>query len=582
MRRLSEERVFVTHRAYSSECLAAKPYRDGGRFSIVKGHAWFSARGLDFGKGDVKDREYNTVFGPVFCHTGVKLKLNDVGLLGAVTRLTCAREPDRPGFHEDLRDQQFQNYGTLPGFTEFKRHIAGYIREYESDLAFDRQRLEWVEAPHPKKKLRVRTHTELDLSAGHAQTTWLNEKKRIRYLGKSKEILPGADSQGDRTKGKYLRATADLAPAAAEQGGYMMATVKEAFAETFKYKGCSYKFVKKPEREILIDAFQDIQSNEDDITLRCFSDDAMLGINTPEGRFVANTDISACDGSNYDPVFLYLYDIMIAGGLHTPDVEGVFNQCLGNVCFESYRDYEFNRKIRRVTLKPEYYTLYSGSTLTTSINNCANLGIFLAIVEFLPPYAERTLADLPGQIAAAAHKVGYQLKCQVCSRIEDMQFLKISPTIVGGEMEVFLNLGVLLRNLGSCHGDLPGRGDIATRASVYSSDVVKSYVHAGDHVITDALKSWIVESTLNVDVAQKLTGAPKRQIPTSALSARYGMDEAEFDMLAVDIRDNIRGLALSSRLLDRIYELDYGYPPLSAVKPLPNRRIVHDARPTPG
>lgn len=547
-----------------------KPYRDGGRFRLLRGREYFTREdGLNFGITETRDKEYDTVFGPVFCHAGQKYKVDDVGLRGAVTRLTCAREPDRHAFHEMLRDNQFLSFGGSIIFREFEKFIASWIRRIRPELSGEELRDLWVDAPHPKRKLRVRTRTELDLSGEQPKRVWIGNFGQIKYVCKPGEKLP---------PGKYLRATADLGPVAASQGGYLMDTVKAAFCNEFVFGGSSYQFVKEPERESLISAFQDVWEDKYDFSMRCFSDDSIIGIATPEGRYVANADISACDGSNYDPVFNMLKRMMLDGGLDPCDVEGVFEQCKAECVIESYTDRELKTKIRKVVLQPLFYTLYSGSVLTTSINNCANFGIYAAICAFLPPYEARSLAAMPDLISRAAESVGYIVKCARCEVLEDLQFLKCTPTRVGSEWDVFLNLGVLLRNLGSCKGDLPGSGDLGERARIYTSDVIRSYKHAGDHEITDALRTKMVNSSLS-QPESRLTGQTIRRIPLSALARRYRVPEVVLEELASMITDSTLGEAIYSPLLDRIFELDYGYPSVQAVPEAPNRPVVQGVTP---
>lgn len=543
-----------------------KPYRFGGRFSLVSGRKWFTKDGLDFGSSVIKDREYETVFGPVFVSGCLRYKLDDVGLRGAVTRLTCAREPTEKGLHERLVKAQFRNYGESEPYVLFLKEKAGEIRKRLPSITNQTWRENWVNAPHPKKKLRMRTHIELALDGTEVKKVWLGNHGVVKYVCKPGEKLP---------PGKFLRATADLGPIGAAQAGYMMDTVKEAFTVPFMWNRCSYMFIKSPDRDVLVKAFQDVWNCDLDMCLRCFSDDAIIGINTPEGRFVANTDISACDGSNYDPVFDYLEAIMLRGGLDRHDVRGVFDQTEAECVISSYADREFGRRIRKVRLKPKYRTLYSGSVLTTSVNNCANFGIYAEVASMLPPFAQRKKADMPRLVSEAAARIGYILKCQVCEVVEDMQFLKTSPCIVGGVWDVFLNLGVLLRGLGMCRGDLPGRGDLSTRASAYMSDIIKSYVHAGDHVILDALRTALLTEVSVSEHEFKLTGNQRVRVPTDALARRYKVPARDFEYLAMVITSTGLGEAIHSPIIDAIFGLDYGYPSLASISQTENLRIIH-------
>jgi len=563
--RLSREKEFKVHRAYASRCDTDKPYRDGGRFNLKKvtkaNGKLFDESGLNFPDHRIRDKEYYTMFGPCFAHVGRRYRVDDVGLRGAVTRLTCAREPDRRDLHEVLRSNQFANYGVSRIFKVYSSWIIRALMVNVMDTNPDDDRYEWVHADHPKRELRKRTHRALWNDGRITHKTWLED---VGYKCKAGEVLP---------PGKYLRATGDLGSPATAKAAYMMDSVKEAFSHKFIHRqgdmNSSFQFVKKPERGRLIEAFSDIIAKGEDLTMKCFSDDGIIGIDTPEGRYVANTDISACDGSNFDPVFDFLENILVKAGYHVGDVRAVFKQCTADCRITSIVDKldKISRR-RKIVLTPKWKTLFSGSTLTTLINNCANFGIFASVHDMLPPYEKRKISEMGDLISRASAEVGFLVKCQQCKCLEDLQFLKISPTMVAGKMEVFLNLGVLLRNLGSVRGDLPGTGSLEERGRVFTSDVIKSYVHAGNHEITDALRTKIVKRSraqggqnqhYDEAVRSRIEGETVVRIPITALCARYKVSMADFFLFAQHIEDVQQGQILKSRVLDAIFAADYAY-----------------------
>jgi hypothetical protein len=120
-------------------------------------------------------------------------------------------------------------------------------------------------------------------------------------------------------------------------------------------------------------------------------------------------------------------------------------------CKLAIKVYDVNDRNRYVKLLPHGPRLYSGSTITTLINNLANILICKAI-------AESVALNGPADIVAAAARVGYVVTCEKCETPEDIQFLKHSPVVdTAGNLRAMLNLGVLLRASGVCRGELPGK-----------------------------------------------------------------------------------------------------------------------------
>jgi len=571
--------TFAAFKGYSVSNKTDKPYRDGGRFEISEGErkkGFFEVvdnpvrdstgkwnKGVKFTNYAMVDKEYRTVFGPVFSSSVQMYKQDGVGLAGAVTRLTCAREADRSDYHEYLRWKQFQNVGKSHNYTRWEEH---FIRTYRSKypiLLEDEGREEWSFAKHIKRALRIATFSIWSIYLFARSRTWVFNKGdltfrdgRVNYKMKGWELL---------APGKYLRAIGDLGPAGAMLGGFMFDSVKDALTEPFYIGRMKCYFVKKPEHDALVKAFRDILETED-MTLVCFSDDAMIGIRCSDGIYWANLDISACDGSIFDPIFNMLRRGMLGGGLPREAVEKVFAQCsaeckVRNVWDKKKGCPEF------FVLKPRYMTLYSGHGGTTSVDTCANVCNFISIAESLVAIEDRLVEDMPDVVVKACEEVGFIVRVDKCEVVEDLQFLKNSPTYVNGKLCVFVNLGVMMRGFGMSKGDLPvvagqGKYTLEDRAAAFTSDVVKSFVHYGNHIITEAMRTKIVKNTTNwvpneYDV--KLTGKSD-DIPFTSLCKRYRLEPKHlFELETLIIASGFEN-AINCPAVQNIFTKDYGYP----------------------
>lgn len=559
-------------RAYATPNETLNPYRDGGRFDIVKGKRYFRKmkevtfdRGVNFTKFDCGDKEYRMDFFDIWFSSDVFMyKQDDVGLSGAVTRLTCARKPTEQGVHEKLRDLQFENVGVWDEFSDWREYWLASYRECAPEVVLTEEaREEWVHATHPKRKLREATHSKLADLQYWSHPTWIFDDSlgfdlgSVKYKMKPGELLPG---------GKYLRAVGDMTAPGAALGGYCMDYVKEAFTKPFELYGGKCTFVKKPEMPMLVSAF-DKTINTECVEFTYFSDDSMIGVKCLDGTYYANLDISACDGSNFDPIFLLLKGVM-REVCDPIVVDGIFAQCLSNCCIRNVWS-EPRLCKEYFVLKPLYYTLYSGSVLTTSINNIANSCIFIS---FMRKFNKRKyyMSEIGGMLEEAAMEVGFLIKSQECQRIEQIQFLKTSPCIVAGEVRIFLNLAVRMRGFGSCKGDLPGSSSesLRERAKKYSNGVIKSFCHDGKHCITEAFRSRISGDSFEIKLDEwdvKLHGVGEYEIPIECLISRYSdpgytATELDFLELADFIRNGIPGEGFNSALVQNIFSIDYGYP----------------------
>jgi len=530
------------------------PYEYNGRFKVTAfpKQCWDRLRGdISFTpiEGDPSiNNEYRSVAGPIFSSKTNMYKCDNDGIVGCVRRLTSKRKPDIPLLHERLKTNQMlfrRNYGSeiQSWSSEFSRRLRAVVLDRGDS---EELRNIWTDAPHIKKKLRVRSRNSIIMDGRDKHPTRVGE---VEYKPKPGELL--AD-------GKYLRGIGDLTTPGSTKLGYYMDFVKEVFAQPYVVNGMTSVFIKEPNENLLEYAFSNLMET-DDLFFTYFSDDSCVGVRCNDGKtYCWNMDISACDGSNYDPVFHALRDAIDVDPRFSHDVAGAFKQLKMKCVVRSA-----NRR-EKLYFKPRGHVLYSGSVLTTSVNNMANTLIFLCITKLMPRVSDRTPEVVGRILQLAAEQAGYLVRSDLCTCDEDLQFLKYSPTYVNGRVTTWLNLGPWLRGYGMCKGEFPGGkrdGDKYHRARLYNSEIVRGRVHCGNHLIHDAFKTHIVEQRIdikNVDRHDRLESRNAR-INTEFIARRYKVEPWRLEELALQIRDARVGDRVCNPILDIIFDKDYGY-----------------------
>lgn len=466
------------------------------------------------------------------------------GIRGAVRRLTAKREPEIDGAHEELFYNQARagdHLGEL--YTQWRSTIKERYRQRMSQAneAY-LEKLAWASAPHVKRKLRVRTALALHNRSDDRS----NLIKRADYKAKSGELL---------ARGKHLRAVADLTATGASVGGYLFDRLKDSFRESYHTGQSECEFIKVPSKPLLSNTFKKL-ADQPGVYFSYFSDDSCIGADCSDGRFMANLDIKACDGSNGPFVFDTLREIMSGESRYQSDVDGVFNQLR-----LPFRVRDPQDRHRYFDILPHRDVLYSGSVATTSCNNVSNSLIFLSIVK---GYSKSMSKDeLSAHIVAAARSVGFIVKMQVCEELEDLQFLKHSCSFVDGLYVPWLNLGTMLKSSGVCFGKLvPGKGNLYNRIRMYNSDAVLSRVHSGDHVINDAFKVDLIPSRKTGQFQPKTfddSGFNWPRVPDESLCRRYKICPLQLQELAHFIRTSGITAKINCPASRAILGLDYGF-----------------------
>jgi len=365
---------------------------------------------------------------------------------------------------------------------------------------------------HPKKRLRIDAYWDLMESTRATLTDrlWL---RNVLYKAKKNEILP-AD--------KVMRMIGDLGVAASLQGFVITKFIKNAMAgEPLEYLGGVIEFCPSPSPDSLERIFRNLRDPPGRFYFIYFSDDASYSVRKPDGSVAMfNVDISKCDASHTKHVWRALRSTL-PSWMHD-DYDRLVEQLKLPI-----KIYDVSDSSRRCYLKPRVPKLYSGSTLTTVTNNMANILVAMSIFE------SNATTDI--EIIAAAEQAGYIYKVQTCVDIYDIQFLKHSPVYdTTGRMRAVLNIGVLLRMIGTCKGDLPGCGDLEARGREFQYALLRGAYPRVHSILLDNMKSSCrvsgVRDTIQVRVTKEIgdyrTAATKEHftVDTHELLARYRLN----------------------------------------------------------
>jgi hypothetical protein len=349
----------------------------------------------------------------------------------------------------------------------------------------------------------------------------------------------------------------DLGCPASLQGFRITNATKTAmFEEPLNIGGGRIEFCKVPTPSALVSVFEKLINPPGRFFFAYFSDDSCLSYRTKTGEVLRfNVDISSCDASHTSSLF----DAYV--NIHPPqyqkDARKLVQQCEQAITITNL----FNKK-EKVTLQPETARLYSGSTITTSINNLACQTIALAI--------SQTDITCKQDVINAARTAGYIVTCDECTNWHFLQFLKHSPvTDTNGDLRALLNLGVLLRLSGSIKGDLPGsRNDsMKSRCDRQQASLLQgAYPNASFKLISrmkavagglfDEKNDVITRKALEYKVVSDNSDA--FFVDDDEVYARYELTELEILQMNDEFGECGYGQFYASEATNKIYRADYG------------------------
>jgi len=515
------------------------------------------------------EAEYRSAFG-VFILDGLTMPgSGPEECKTAMARMIALRQPTKEGFSDRLAANQDDLESRYePELKEFVKYINGRWKNRNPEILLPN----WVHAPHPKKKLRERTYAEC-LAHGRAN---FDDHKPVDFKLKFGELLEESKKRGIGDLGVYrTHDTACVVP-----------DLKAAWSG-IQYFGAhrhvKTEFVVGPEKDKMRSVFKNLLEPGNDICYVYHSDDCCMSAHCKDGLVLINGDIVKCDGSHRTPM-LKLLEKMIR------DAQGL--DATGNGYFarafrELYKPLRFKykskhrgRQKQRVLYHFTTGRLYSGSSLTTLINNFANLLIAFALGKRVPNPRLLTRAEMLEAYVLAGEDVGYELKAGVCECIEDVQFLKCSPSRIETNLypegycyEPWLGLGVHVRGFGTFKGDLPGTGPVEGRVPAFLSGLVQGRRLWGDHEFYDSFHAAYYRDTstkdekllrvLNIarvisDDQSKLLGENLGRISALSVCKRYKISLEDYERVCRIVKNAGPFFNMRDPVFDAFYRKDYG------------------------
>lgn len=504
------------------DCQINEEYILNPDFSVDKKRGspeYFINGEVQFPKSIKPDGTYRTKFGGA-SHNGVVYADTNHNLRYAVRRLLGKRVPEVPGRHEELLRKQSQ---FIERQGELKRLLKElYERHFDTYTDSETEAREHYKDPHPKRVLReqcfgemVEDNTITDSESPLAKSVWWKIKKNEWAKPKKKP-----------------RAICDLGVACSMRGFRITNFLKEAQNDNpLSFLGGHFVFCKSPDPFALARHFEALRNPPGRFYFLYFSDDSCLAIRNPltgEVDFY-NLDISSCDASHGPDIFQFLEDIMPIGW-PKHDVQILVDQLRLPLRVRSRDDPTIKMYINH-----KHPILMSGSTLTTAVNNIANLLIGVSLVS---NYSGRLYQGENPEMVAAAAEAGYILTgCTPLTCFQDVQFLKHSPVRdVYGAWHPMLNLGVLIRASMTCNGDLPGRGPLKQRAEAFQRGLLSgAYPYTRFQILS---KMWSAVGVGHIEKSDtfdwKVVWDGKYQpyvLDDEDVKIRYRLDQAEYDDL---------------------------------------------------
>jgi len=556
------------YRHYGEDCLVVKKdwkYKpnlnfqfDKIKFRSVKDYINFVETGnLGFRTIGTRGDQYKTVFGPSFANSGVIYRDSTVNLYKAHSRLTAMRFPLIDGKDEEMDrnqasccdDNLFSDVFTS-WVTHVIVHCADEFQRFPDSVV---ARMDYCDQPHTKRAMRVHEFNQLvesgNISYGLFTTQALGKNKVIEFARNN----------------KYPRLVNDMSTPGSLCAGFIVESVKHGMECPFHHAigGTSLKtvFASSPCIPALIPLFEELINPKSSIFFVYYSDDSCVSIVCHDGVFRANVDISSCDTSNGPFVFKTLEKLAAPFGNISHHMVNAVKQCELPLVLRNPANLK-----EKVTIKTKRPIEYSGSVLTTPLNNVANQMIATSILCHLSrvPPEERCIARMETLIIDAAYCVGYTVTIGVCKKVQELQFLKHSPFYTESGLTCALNFGVILRSLGQCDGDLPGSSkvSIVDRSEWFNAALMQSFAKSGNHRLLRALLKRFnrTEHPLSFrmkELYSKTTGESFGSISDGELALRYGLEAWEINQLEEYILKSTVGCRIFCTAVDKVMARDY-------------------------
>ena len=397
---------------------------------------------------------------PMFHHIGVIYADNSLNTALSLNRLLSKREGEY-----DYNDKQRSFYMNSTTLRETIKSLRAHIRQFFLPvLTFTQQELitYYANMPHIKKKLRLMMLEELhNIGIVDSPERYVTS---VSYFMKTGEWAKFA---------KVPRGICDLKRGALIVG-FIAIILKEALAT---YENDMFKVVTKLNLTELKHDFKKLWSENKKSFVLLFSDDSCVNFTNNGVRVCGDADISSCDASHTEVPFTILEELTRDLGHLTMMVNESIEQCRLPLKIQLKTRYGETRKY---SIRPHFPVLYSGSGLTTIINDIANIMIAVRLRE-----NEIINGQCENMYMLSAYEVGYKVTFSPAKYPSQLSFLKHFPDNL--TFEPCLCLGVLMRSHGVCNNELPGKGSFNGRIPLFISSVLTGMKYSGSHPLYEHL-----------------------------------------------------------------------------------------------
>lgn len=279
--------------------------------------------------------------------------------------------------------------------------------------------------------------------------------------------------------------------------------------------------------------------------------DCMYVYYSDDGFFISNferleifeTDISSCDSSNGFPVFACIAFLAKQFGFYDRMLV-LLAQCAFPTKVSNPSDPE-----EYVLLRPETFFEYSGSKLTTVLNNVASLAIAYGTFEMI----SRGETDMEACLTLGANSYGWVLDVKRKETFNAVTFLKRAYN----GTRSWLTYGCMLRSLGVIDGELtPEKFGLS-----YAEYRKYTYSELTEILLKQAIKGLVNEpGSVVLNALRERAGLPvgPLEISITDINERYGTEDWEWSVLVNAIHSLKFGDMIRAPVLDKIFNIDYG------------------------
>jgi len=541
----------------------------------INGKRFERSRLLPFSTYDLHAKQYTTIFGPSYYHP-------DKVVYGSSVQTVSAALQRVDGLRENDEALCENNKILSPGRNRrLGRFVNSYYDQVKSNLdprmvGLSDSLLETIKCAldptHQKVALRTAAIKKLVATADMLNGLF-NENKNGTPNVTGKIKIPEFAKVG-----KKARLIGDFSTEGSLIACFLVPLLKYAFSQEFEVGDDSIVVFCQSTRASEIDALFTRAENSDKNYFIFFSDDMACKLTLNGETKWYNLDISSCDASNGQPVFdrvAWFYDL----DTQSHDlINRACRQCSDSTLSILHPCGMGNVK-ERITAKCSSPIEFSGTSLTTLLNNVASSGIACSIIYHLKRWDTSNVDQFLTRCASA---VGYAITIDHCASPEDVQFLKMSFTKVfppsgGAYMQSWTNLGPLLRGAGTCFNDLPYARKLGETlkdaARMRNYQTLLGFKHSGRSCVQLSMESSpgykkpvgrykaLITKTErdNKHRVYLQSDVQRLPVPDTSLLARYRITQLELDSFTALIRKGDVGDILSHRVSSAILAKDYAY-----------------------